>query len=169
MDPRFRLISAQVTRGTAIMGGVEGKPVLVLSREGKGRVAELLSDQMWLWARGYDGGGPYLDLLRRLAHWLMKEPDLEEEALRATADGKTFTVTRQSLQAEVPPAIITLPSGKTLTVTLFGRRARACGAGASRSGNSASTRSRTATCRSSPASGRRIHASSRRSCRRPTS
>ena len=116
--PWFRQISAQVTRGTAIMGGVEGKPVLVLSREGKGRVAELLSDQMWLWARGYDGGGPYLDLLRRLAHWLMKEPDLEEEALRASADGKTFTVTRQSLKAEVPPATITLPSGKTLAVAL---------------------------------------------------
>ena len=117
-SPWFRQISAQVTRGTAIMGGVEGKPVLVLSREGKGRVAELLSDQMWLWARGYDGGGPYLDLLRRLAHWLMKEPDLEEEALRASSDGKTFTVTRQSLKAEVPPATVTLPSGKTLTIKL---------------------------------------------------
>ena len=53
----------------------------------KGRVALLLSDQMWLWARGYDGGGPYLDLFRRLAHWLMKEPDLEEEALRAAPRG----------------------------------------------------------------------------------
>ncbi len=116
--PWFRQISAQVTRGTAIMGGLDDKPVLVLSREGKGRVAELLSDQMWLWARGYDGGGPYLDLLRRLAHWLMKEPDLEEEALRAASDGKTFTVTRQSLKADVPPATITLPSGKTLTVKL---------------------------------------------------
>jgi hypothetical protein len=117
-SPWFRQISAQVTRGTAVMGGVEGKPVLVLSREGKGRVAELLSDQMWLWARGYDGGGPYLDLLRRLAHWLMKEPDLEEEALRAAVEGKTFTVTRQSLKASVPPAVVTLPSGKTLNVPL---------------------------------------------------
>ena len=116
--PWFRQISARVTRGTAIMGGAENKPVLVLSREGKGRVAELLSDQMWLWARGYDGGGPYLDLLRRLAHWLMKEPDLEEEALRAAVDGKSFTITRQSLKAEVPPATVTLPSGKTATVKL---------------------------------------------------
>jgi hypothetical protein len=89
-----------------------------LSREGNGRVSELLSDQMWLWARGYDGGGPYLDLLRRLAHWLMKEPDLEEEALRASIDGKTFTITRQSLKAEVPAAVVTMPSGKTTTVKL---------------------------------------------------
>ncbi len=117
-SPWFRQISASVTRGTSIMDGAGGKPVLVLSREGKGRVAELLSDQMWLWARGYDGGGPYLDLLRRLAHWLMKEPDLEEEALRASGEGKTFTVTRQSLKKDVPPAIVTLPSGKTLKVKL---------------------------------------------------
>ncbi len=80
-SPWFRQIGASVTRGTSVMNGADNKPVLVLSREGKGRVAELLSDQMWLWARGYEGGGPYLDLLRRLAHWLMKEPDLEEEAL----------------------------------------------------------------------------------------
>ncbi|VVC54298.1 hypothetical protein RHAL1_01193 [Beijerinckiaceae bacterium RH AL1] len=116
--PWFRQISANVMRGTAIMDGAEKKPILVLSREGKGRVAELLSDQMWLWARGYDGGGPYLDLLRRLAHWLMKEPELEEEALRASVDGKTFTITRQSLKAEVPPATVTLPSGKTQSVKL---------------------------------------------------
>ncbi len=116
--PWFRQISADITRGTSVLDGAEGKPVLVLSREGKGRVAELLSDQMWLWARGYDGGGPYLDLLRRLAHWLMKEPDLEEEALRATSDGKHFIVTRQSVHGEVPPAVVTLPSGKTETVKL---------------------------------------------------
>ena len=117
-SPWFRQISAHVTRGTAILDGADAKPVLVLSREGKGRVAELLSDQMWLWARGYQGGGPYLDLLRRLAHWLMKEPELEEEALRASIEGKSFTVTRQSLHASVPPAIVTLPSGKTRTVKL---------------------------------------------------
>ena len=117
-SPWFRQISANVTRGTSILDGADAKPVLVLSREGKGRVAEVLSDQMWLWARGYDGGGPYLDLLRRLAHWLMKEPDLEEEALRATAEGKFFRVTRQSLKKDVPPATVTLPSGKTVSVKL---------------------------------------------------
>ena len=117
-SPWFRQISADVTRGTAVMAGADEKPVLVLSREGKGRVAELLTDQMWLWARGYQGGGPYLDLLRRLAHWLMKEPDLEEEALRASVEGKRFTITRQSLKPDAPPALVTLPSGKTETVKL---------------------------------------------------
>ena len=94
------------------MQGVGKSPLLALSRVDKGRVALLLSDQMWLWARGYDGGGPHLDLLRRLAHWLMKEPELEEEALRATARGHEITIERQSLKGEVPQATITGPDGK---------------------------------------------------------
>ncbi|MGD0634322.1 MAG: hypothetical protein ABSA13_08610 [Beijerinckiaceae bacterium] len=116
--PWFRQISATLTRGTSVMDGADNKPVLVLSREGKGRVAELLSDQMWLWARGYEGGGPYLDLLRRLAHWLMKEPDLEEEALRAKAQGNKLLIERQSLKPQVPPVVVTTPSGKTVTLPL---------------------------------------------------
>ena len=83
----FRQVDANVVKGNSIMSGVRDKPLLVLSREGKGRVALLLSDQIWLWARGFEGGGPHVDLMRRLAHWLMKEPDLEEEALRASAHG----------------------------------------------------------------------------------
>ena len=67
------------------MSGVQEKPLLVLDRVGRGRVALLLSDHAWLWSRGYDGGGPHTDLLRRTAHWLMKEPDLEEERLIASS------------------------------------------------------------------------------------
>src|SRR5579883_2032606 len=78
----FRLVDARPEKGTTVMQGPDGKPLLQLSREGEGRVALLLSDHIWLWARGFEGGGPHLDLLRRLSHWLMKEPDLEEEALR---------------------------------------------------------------------------------------
>ena len=79
----FRTIETTPRGGTAIMSGAHGQPLLVLARQDKGRVALLLSDHAWLWARGYQGGGPHVDLLRRLSHWLMKEPDLEEEALRA--------------------------------------------------------------------------------------
>ena len=74
--------------GTSVLEGPDGKPALVLAREGEGRVALLLSDHIWLWARGYEGGGPHIDLLRRLSHWLMKQPDLEEEALRLSARGR---------------------------------------------------------------------------------
>ena len=97
----LRQIGGEATGGATLMQGVGNSPLLVLNRVDKGRVALLLSDQMWLWARGFDGGGPYLDLLRRLAHWLMKEPDLEEEALRARASGRDLTIERQSLKGEV--------------------------------------------------------------------
>jgi hypothetical protein len=109
--PWFRQIGAEVTSGVNILNGAGNKPLLVLSRADKGRVALLLSDQMWLWARGYEGGGPHLDLLRRLAHWLMKEPELEEEALRASARGRTLTIERQSLKGDVPEVSVIGPTG----------------------------------------------------------
>ena len=59
---------------------------------GEGRVAQFLSDQGWLWARGYDGGGPQMELLRRLAHWLMKEPELEENDLRVAVNASPAQV-----------------------------------------------------------------------------
>jgi hypothetical protein len=114
----FRAIGAKLTSGVNIMQADPSTPLLALSRVDKGRVALLLSDQIWLWARGYDGGGPHLDLLRRLAHWLMKEPELEEEALRARAHGQDVTVERQSLKNDIPPATLTGPDGATRPITL---------------------------------------------------
>jgi hypothetical protein len=81
-------------------------------------VAELLSDHIWLWARGYDGGGPDAELLRRLAHWLMKEPELEEERLTASVSGGDIAIARHSMKADVAPVTVTYPSGKKTTVTL---------------------------------------------------
>ncbi|MRX51315.1 hypothetical protein GI374_12840 [Paracoccus sp. S-4012] len=95
-----------------VMEAGDGAPLLVLSREEEGRVAVLGSDQVWLWARGFEGGGPQLELLRRIAHWSMSEPDLEEEALRATVGpGLALTVIRQTLAGEVGPLGITGPDG----------------------------------------------------------
>ncbi len=114
----YRQVSAERLRGVTVMNGADNQPLLLLSREGKGRVGLMLSDQIWLWARGYQGGGPHLDLMRRMAHWLMKEPELEEEALRATARGREITITRQSLKPETPPVTLAFPSGETRSVTL---------------------------------------------------
>jgi hypothetical protein len=114
----FRLVDARATKGTNVMDGPDGKPLLVLSREGEGRVALLLSDHIWLWARGYEGGGPHLDLLRRLSHWLMKQPDLEEEALRILVRGRDITVQRQTMADNVDEITLTTPSGKTRTLAL---------------------------------------------------
>ncbi len=114
----FRLIDSQPTGGEVVMSGSEGRPLLVLSRRGQGRVAQLLSDHGWLWARGYDGGGPQTELLRRTAHWLMKEPDLEEEALSGRQEGRRLTVERRTMADRATPVTVTLPSGKTATVEL---------------------------------------------------
>ena len=126
----FRLIGARATGGETVMNGPDDKPLLMLSRVDKGRVGLLLSDQMWLWARGYDGGGPYLDLLRRLAHWLMKEPELEEEALRASAKGHDVTVERQSASGAERETDLVAPDGTrtklTMTAEAPGLSSRAC-------------------------------------------
>ncbi len=114
----FRVVDAQADRGEVVMSGAGDKPLLVLDRRGKGRVALLLSDHAWLWARGYEGGGPHVDLLRRLAHWLMKEPDLEEEALSAKAGKREITIERRTVQEQVGEATVTTPSAKELKVTL---------------------------------------------------
>lgn len=114
----FRQVDTDVVKGDALLSGANDRPLLVLSREGKGRVAMLLTDQLWLWARGYDGGGPHVDLMRRLAHWLLKEPELEEEALRASARGREITVERQSLKDATPPVVAVAPSGAREEITL---------------------------------------------------
>jgi hypothetical protein len=101
-----------------VMSGTEGRPLLVLDRIGEGRVALMASDQAWLWSRGYEGGGPQLELLRRLAHWMMKEPELEEETLFAEPTGQRMRIVRRTLGEEVGPVTVTRPDGETETVTL---------------------------------------------------
>jgi len=97
--------------------------LLMLSRYGEGRLALMLSDHAWLWARGFEGGGPHVQLLRRLGHWLMKEPDLEEERLTATAEDGRLVIERQTLEDldESSPDLtiqIETPRGETRTTNL---------------------------------------------------
>jgi hypothetical protein len=121
-DPRwgrwFRQIEATSKEGVSVLSGVNNEPLLLLSRVGEGRVAELLSDQMWLWTRGFEGGGPQAELLRRLVYWLMKEPDLEENALSARVEGNRLLIARQSLQPDDRPVRVTGPDGVPRDVKL---------------------------------------------------
>ena len=114
----LRQIDVQQRAGDVLMTGVDDRPLLVLDRVGEGRVALLASDHAWLWSRGYEGGGPQLELLRRLAHWMMKEPELEEEALWAEANGQSMRIIRQTLNEEVGPVTVTRPNGESLEVPL---------------------------------------------------
>lgn len=117
----LRLVDSEARRGIVVIKGADDRPVLALDRVGKGRIAQLLSDQIWLWARGFDGGGPQAELLRRTAHWLMKEPDLEEDDLRAEIQGTRLAVTRQSLEKDERPVRVETPSGKTQDLPLVDR------------------------------------------------
>ncbi|WP_298495268.1 hypothetical protein [uncultured Maritimibacter sp.] len=107
----MRLIELDETSGNTVMSGVDGRPLLTLDRVGEGRVALLASDQAWLWSRGFEGGGPQLELLKRLAHWMMKEPELEEEALTAQAVGGEVTVTRRTMAEGEKELTVTRPDG----------------------------------------------------------
>ena len=114
----MRVADAYPLKGEVVMEGPDKKPLLMLNRVGKGRVALLLSDHAWLWARGYDGGGPQAELLRRLAHWLMKEPDLEEEKLSAEIAGGVLKITRRTMGKEAAAATVTRPDGTTVEIPL---------------------------------------------------
>jgi hypothetical protein len=98
----FRQIDTDAERGAVVMTGEDDKPLLILDRFDKGRIAQLTSDHIWLWSRGFEGGGPQAELVRRVAHWLMKEPDLEEENLSVTITGDRLEVRRRSLDETLP-------------------------------------------------------------------
>ncbi|MVO15484.1 hypothetical protein [Parasedimentitalea huanghaiensis] len=117
----LRQIEIDQPQGHVVMSGLEDRPLLVLNRVGEGRVALLGSDHAWLWSRGYEGGGPQLELLRRLAHWMMKEPELEEEALWAEATGQRMRILRRTLDDTIGPVTITQPDGATVELTLAER------------------------------------------------
>ncbi|WP_421707195.1 hypothetical protein [Algihabitans sp.] len=114
----FRQVDTDARDGEILMTGAEERPLLVLDRIGEGRVAQLTSDHIWLWSRGFEGGGPQAELTRRVAHWLMKEPDLEEEDLRAVVHGNRLEVEQRSLEEDWSSVEVTLPDGETVTLEL---------------------------------------------------
>jgi len=98
-------------KGAVLLQGVGGAPLLILDQQGQGRVAELMSDSLWLWSRGWDGGGPQAELLRRLSHWLMKEPELEERQLTAEIQNDQLRILRRSLEPGPAKATVEAPDG----------------------------------------------------------
>jgi len=114
----LRIMPVAQVNGQALMAGPDDAPLLILDRVGEGRVGLFLSDHVWLWARGFDGGGPHAELLRRIAHWLMKEPELEEEALSLRGDDKTLFIMRRSIADEPARVRVILPNGEETEIAL---------------------------------------------------
>lgn len=114
----LRQVAVNRDRGTVLLAGADNRPLLVLDKVGEGRVAQVLSDTIWLWARGYGGGGPHDELLRRLAHWLMKEPELEEDSLAAEIKNGRLDVVRRSLAPPPATVTVTAPDGGSRALPL---------------------------------------------------
>ena len=114
----FRMIEAEALGGETLMTGPSDQPLLILERSGDGRVAQLLSDHAWLWGRGFEGGGPQSELLRRISHWLMKEPELEEEQLKAVVAGNSLQIRRNSLDSAPATVTVTDPDGNVTRLAL---------------------------------------------------
>ena len=110
----MRYIEATAQAGDVLMSGPDDKPLFIVDRVDKGRVGMLMSDQIWLWARGHDGGGPFSELIRRTVHWMMKEPELEERRLSLVAEGDTAKMELRTLLDTAPPLQLETPEGRIL-------------------------------------------------------
>ncbi|MEX1252609.1 MAG: hypothetical protein WEA77_15650 [Hyphomonas sp.] len=110
----MRYIEADAVAGDVLIAGPEGRPLLIVDRVEKGRVGMLMSDQIWLWASGHDGGGPFAELIRRMVHWMMKEPELEERRLSIQTEGGKASVELRTLLDTAPPLEIETPEGDKL-------------------------------------------------------
>ena len=115
----LRQVSLDPGQGETLMTGIDDKPLLVLDRVQDGRVAQIASDHIWLWSRGYQGGGPHAELLRRVVHWLMKEPELDEKALDIQVQGQDIRVRSRDAQAETLPLTMIRPDGESEDITLM--------------------------------------------------
>lgn len=114
----FRMIEGSAVSGRTLLNGPRDLPLLVLDRQGDGRVAMLMSDHAWLWARGFEGGGPHGELFRRLAHWLMQEPELEEERLSGAVVDDVLQIARRTMGEAAEPVTVTTPTGDTVELVL---------------------------------------------------
>ena len=114
----YRMVEGIAVDGDVLLEGPEKRPLLVLNRIGQGRVAQILSDQSWIWTRSEENKGPQADLLRRLVHWLMKEPDLEENELSAKFENNTLIIKRNSLVPDLKPVTTISPNNEINKIEL---------------------------------------------------
>lgn len=117
----YRQLNTKNVRGDVLLNGANDQALLVLDRYGKGRVAQILSDQIWLWARGWGKKSPYLSLMRNTLHWLMKEPDLEDRGLFLSAANNQINIDLRDPMHEdriAPEIEIITPNGANQTQIL---------------------------------------------------
>jgi hypothetical protein len=116
----LRMVDMEVQKDNVhvLMTGLNEKPLMALQRIEEGRSAHIASDQIWLWSRGYEGGGPHAIMLRNMVHWLMKEPSLDELALKLTVKDSHILVQKPDYDNPAAEIIVTAPDGTQETVIL---------------------------------------------------
>ena len=93
-------------------------PLLIISEVSQGRVAQILSDQSWVWKKDRKNKGPIVELLRNTIHWLLKTPELQENYLHVIKKNNFISLNLNSLYEGDTNAIITSPSGENLSVLM---------------------------------------------------
>lgn len=73
---------------SVLLKGLKDKPLLSIKKIDKGRISQIYSHNIWIWKNNILNPGPYRELIKNLAHWLMKEPELEEDELKVSIKGK---------------------------------------------------------------------------------
>ncbi len=106
-------------KARTLMTGSNGLPLMLTDEIGDGRMGIWLSSNWWFWNRGIDGGGPQTEVLRRLTHWLMRQPELEEKRLDVSIANGQMTVTYNQVDAIDSMAIeVITPQGESTNHTL---------------------------------------------------
>ena len=109
-------------RALTLLLGIDKNPLLTINRINNGRIAQIYSHNLWLWTKtNNNNGGPYNLLIKNLAHWLMKEPTLEENKLTATINEKDIIINKRFFstpQKEDLKFSIIDPDGKKISKIL---------------------------------------------------
>jgi hypothetical protein len=113
-------MAPELATGTdVLLTGIRDTPLLLVRRVEKGRIASMTSDQFWLWSRGYEGGGPTVEWLRRLTHWLMQEPELDERQIRLRENSRDTIIIERWLYEDAEKNVtLTTPEGEVIPITL---------------------------------------------------
>ncbi len=113
----FSFIKANKISGQTLMSANK-YPLLIINEVSQGRVAQILSDQSWVWNKDRENKGPLVELLRNTIHWLLKTPELQENYLNVIKNNNFITLNLNSLNEGDTSAIITSPSGENLFVLM---------------------------------------------------
>ncbi len=112
-------VIGQAKPGATVLGVTSGRvderqaaPLLVMQRFGEGRTLAFMSDALWKWnfqmAGRLDSNQYYLQFVRQMVRWLIRDPVLKQVRIMADASefpvGSEVTGTIQVLQDDYRPA-----------------------------------------------------------------